>query len=60
MVPYDYPNFQFDVLQRDGIKHHGANDLSQLPTDGEDKTDLKDEVPLFTIMLANIVKEEEN
>lgn len=44
-------------MYQTGIKHQAADALSRISTDGEDKTDLNDALPVLTIVLANRVKE---
>ena len=41
--------YEFDVVHRAGVKHQAADALSRLPTDGEDKAPLDDEIPVLVI-----------
>lgn len=56
MVPAN-SEFEFDFSHRAGIKLQAADEHSRLTTDGEDKTELNDAMPVPMIGAAGIAKE---
>lgn len=48
--PLRFSQFELDLVYRAVTKHQAADALSQLPTDGQDTTELDDELLVLTVM----------